>query len=194
MKTKIIFSILILALVGCTKQSGNVTVPIDPTKQYTIKYDLNDQIVKTSVTKDTLNLSFFQKINFLVDPNEFSRSWALHVKQDFSKSYLSNLHYFAFAQSNVYAYDWIAESFNDMHPTQKSVSDTVVNGTKYKKVTLQRTFLFFNVLPNAEAAIDAQNVLSQTKNDSVTFSSFYYFNDVFSLPNVKTVKLTYERQ
>jgi hypothetical protein len=191
MKRYLSIALFALAFSACTK--NNKEVPIDPTKAYTIKYDVQDQVVKTTVDKDTLRLDFNQVVNFLVDPIEYQRSWALHLTQDFSNSYLNGLHFTALANSAGVATDWVPINLNDVHPSQKTTSETTVNGTRYIKVTITRLFKFVSVLSSNQAAIDKQNALIQDKNQSVAYAAFYSYNDVYSLPNNNVSKIVYTK-
>lgn len=190
---KRILSIALITIIfsACTKNSKEV--PIDPNNPYTIKFDVSDQVVKTTVDQDTLRLDFNQVVNFLVDPTEYQRSWALHLTQDFSNSYLNGLHFTALANSAGVATDWVPINLNDVHPSQKTTSETTVNGTKYIKVTITRLFKFVSVLSSNQAAIDKQNALVQDKNQSVAYSAFYSYNSVYSLPNNNVAKIVYTK-
>lgn len=190
---KRILSIALVTIIfsACTKNSKEV--PIDPNNPYTIKFDVSDQVVKTTVDQDTLRLDFNQVVNFLVDPTEYQRSWALHLTQDFSNSYLNGLHFTALANSAGVATDWVPINLNDVHPSQKTTSETTVNGTKYIKVTITRLFKFVSVLSSNQAAIDKQNALVQDKNQSVAYSAFYSYNNVYSLPNNNVAKIVYTK-
>ena len=191
MKRYLSIALFALAFSACTKNSKEV--PIDPTKAYTIKYDVQDQVVKTTVDKDTLRLDFNQVVNFLVDPTEYQRSWALHLTQDFSNSYLNGLHFTALANSAGVATDWVPINLNDVHPSQKTTSETTVNGTRYIKVTITRLFKFVSVLSSNQAAIHKQNALIEDKNQSVAYAAFYSYNDVYSLPNNNVSKIVYTK-
>jgi hypothetical protein len=190
---KRILSIALVTIIfsACTKNSKEV--PIDPNNPYTIKFDVSDQVVKTTVDQDTLRLDFNQVVNFLVDPTEYQRSWALHLTQDFSNSYLKGLHFTALANSAGVATDWVPINLNDVHPSQKTTSETTVNGTKYIKVTITRLFKFVSVLNSNQAAIDKQNALVQDKNQTVAYSAFYSYNSVYSLPNNDVAKIVYTK-
>jgi hypothetical protein len=190
---KRILSIALVPIIfsACTKNSKEV--PIDPNNPYTIKFDVSDQVVKTTVDQDTLRLDFNQVVNFLVDPTEYQRSWALHLTQDFSNSYLKGLHFTALANSAGVATDWVPINLNDVHPSQKTTSETTVNGTKYIKVTITRLFKFVSVLNSNQAAIDKQNALVQDKNQTVAYSAFYSYNSVYSLPNNDVAKIVYTK-
>ena len=192
MKHFLSISFFLFILAGCTKQN-EADVPIDPNNPYTIKFEVADQIAKTTVDKDTLRLDFYQLVHFLVDPIEYKRTWALHLAQDFSNSYLNNLHYKALANASGVATDWVPINLNDVHPSQKTATDTTIDGKKYVKVTLSRLFKFYSPLGNQQAAIDKQTTLVQTTNHTVKYDSFYSYNDVYSLPNTKVVKITYTK-
>jgi hypothetical protein len=191
MKRYLSITLFALAFSACTKNSKEV--PIDPNNAYTIKYDVKDQIVKTTVDKDTLRLDFNQVVNFLVDPTEYQRSWALHLTQDFSKSYLNGLHFTALANSAGVATDWVPINLNDVHPSQKTATDTTVDGKKYIKVTITRLFKFVSVLSSNQAAIDKQNALVQDQSQSVAYAAFYSYNSVYSLPNNNVSKIVYTK-
>ena len=91
------------------------------------------------------------------------------------------------------AVDFVSRNLNNVHSSQKSAVDTTVDGKKYVKVKLARTFKFRNTLASNQAALDKQNALLQTTTDSVKLSSFYYYSGVFSAPNVKNVRLLYTK-
>lgn len=191
MKHLFVITVLLATLVSCTKESTEE--PLDPNKAYTIKFDMNDQVTKTRVSNDTLYLDFQQKLNFLVDPTEYSRSWALHLTQDFSNSYLNNLHYSLLAGSGIMANDWVTLNLNDVHPSQLSESQATVNGQNYTKVTLTREFKFYSKLASAQAAIDKQTALLNTTSETVEYASFYSQGDVYSVPNIATAKIVYQK-
>lgn len=194
MKQFIASTLVILLLAGCTKNAGDNTPPIDPSKQYSISFEVNDQTVKTSVTHDTLHLDLYEKLSFIVDPTEYAYSWALHLQENLAQSFLNNLNYTCLTDQSVWAYNFRTENLNNVHPSQKSVSDVTINGKKYKKVLLQRTIQFFSVFTNNPAGATAkQNELVANTSQTVTFSSFYVYNDVSSAPNTTTAKLVYTK-
>ncbi|GEM_PF-2541746 len=191
MKQFLICALTLFIFSSCKKDNG--TEPLDPTKAYTIKYEVGDQNVKTRVGNDTLYLDYYQVVNFLLDPKEASNSWALMLKQDFSKSYLNGLHFTALASTQGNATDWVPINLNDVHPTQKTTTNVTVNGTQYVRVTLSRVFNFHSKLNTPQAAIDKQNALLQTSTDVVSFDAFYSYGNVYSLANTTTAKLAYTK-
>lgn len=184
---KLILPLLLLTLYSCTKSPAE----FDPNRAYTIKYQADDQIVKTRVINDTLRLDFYQKLNFLVDPDEFGNSWALHLEQHFTNSYLKDLHWDMVASPAGRAHDWVPINLNDVHPAQKTISNVTVDGRKYVQVSLNRVFEFYNVLASNQAAISQQNTLLQTTNHFVIYKSYYSFNSQYSLSNDQNFKLVY---
>ena len=193
---KFLACVFVLALASCTKKSGDVSpnTPLDPNKKYVINFDVNNQVVKTSVVSDTLHLDFYQRMSYLLDPSEYNTTWAIGAEQDFSKSNLKGLHFTCLAEYGNYTYDWATENLNNAHPSQKSTTDTTVNGKKYVKVTLARTFYFSNPLGSNQAAIDKENALLQVKTDSVTYTGFYLYGNVTSLPSTVTASISYSKK
>lgn len=189
---KMIFALCVIALASCTKPK--VDVQIDPNKAYTIRYKTDDQIVKTSVSNDTLHLNFNQKINFLLDPAEFQNTWSLYLKQDFSKSYLKDLHYNAIANSAGYAHDWVPIDLNTVAPGQKTISNVTVDGKQYVQITLVRVFEFYDVLASHDQAVAKQNALLQNNSDVVTYSAFYAYNNIYSMSSDASFKIGYTNQ
>jgi len=187
------FTILSIALIDLSCKKARVIPEIDPTRAYTIKYNNEDQIVKTRISNDTLRMDFYQKINFLLDPDEYANTWALYLKQDFTKSYLKDLHYDAIANAAGYAHDWVPVDLNTVAPGQKTISNVTVNGKKYVQVSLTRVFEFYNKMGTNQAAINQQNTLLQTTTDVVVYQAFYAYNNIYSLSNDGTFKIVYTK-
>lgn len=190
MKKMLSLLLMIIIYSSCAKPAKE-TPPIDPAKTYTIRYNTADQVVKTSVRNDTLHLDFYQKINFLLDPTEAGYTWSLDLIQDFSKSYLKDLHFNAIANSAGYAHDWVPIDLNTVAPGQKTVSSVTVDGKKYTQVTLNRVFEFYNKMGTQQAALNQQNALLQNTSDVVIYKAFYAYNNVYSLSNDGTFKIVY---
>jgi hypothetical protein len=192
--TKLILalSILITIATGCSKT--NEKPKLDPNRTYYMKYETGDQAVKMRVSSDTLHLNFYESINLLVDPKDYANSWAIHLIEDFSQSYLSGLHFNAVATAAGYAHDWVPINLNDAAPGQKTASNVTVDGKQYVKVTIARVFEFYNKLGNNPAAVAQQNTLLQTTNHTVTYKAFYSDGNGYSLSNNGTFKVVYSNQ
>lgn len=189
---KIILALSILTIVSCSK--SNVQPKLDPNTRYFMKYETNDQAVKLRVSNDTLWLNFYENINVLVDPNDFKNTWAMHLIEDFSKSYLNGLHFNALATPAGYAHDWIPINLNDAAPGQKTSANITVDGKQYVKVTISRLFEFYNKLGSNQAAINQQNTLLNTTDHTVTYKLFYSDGSGYSLSNDGTFKIVYSNQ
>jgi hypothetical protein len=186
-------STLIAIATGCSKT--NEKAKLDPNKAYYMKYETGDQAVKMRVSNDTLRLNFYENINLLVDPNDYANSWAIHLIEDFSQSYLNGpLHFDAVATAAGYAHDWVPINLNDAAPGQKTASNVTVDGKQYVKVSIARVFEFYNKLGTNQAAVAQQNTLLQTTNHTVTFKAFYSDGAGYSLSNNGTFKVVYSNQ
>lgn len=187
---KLIPALLVIALVGCSKSKQEPV--FEPNRAYAMKYQPDDQIVKTKVSGDTLRLDLYENVNLLVDPNDYSGSWALIIEENFTKSYLKGLHFKALATPSGYANDWVPANTNDAAPGQKTVSTVTVEGKKYVKVSIQRVFEFYNVL-GAQAAVNQQNVLLGTTTDNIGYKTYYMYSGGYSLSNDANLKVVYTK-
>jgi len=187
---KMILALSALVIVfGCSKPK--VQAKLDPNKRYYMKYEMNDQTVKMRVSNDTLRLDFYENIVVLVDPNDYANSWAMHLIEDFSNSYLSGLHFDALATAAGYAHDWVPINLNDAAPGQKTATNVTEDGKQYVKVTIARKFEFFNKLGTNQAAVNQQNTLLQTTNNTVAYKAFYSDGSGYSLSNDGVFKIVY---
>jgi len=182
-------SILTTVVVSCSKP--NEKVKLDPNKQYYMRFQTNDQTVKMRVSADTLRMDFYENIVVLVDPKDYANSWAIHLVEDFSNSYLNGLHYDAYASASGYAHDWVPVNLNDAAPGQKTSTNVTVDGKQYVQVTVARKFEFYNKLGTNQAAVNQQNTLLQTTNNTVTYKAFYSDGSGFSQSNNGTFKIVY---
>jgi hypothetical protein len=185
---QMILALSILIFVGCTKPKEG---QLDPNKQYFMKYQNGDQAVKMRVSNDTLRLDFYENLVVLVDPKDFANSWAMHLIEDFSNTYLKNLHFDALATKQGYAHDWIPVNLNDAADGQKTSKNVTVDGKQYVEVTVARKFEFYNKLASNQAALDQKNTLLNTTNHTVTYKAFYSDGGGYSISNDGTFKIVY---
>jgi len=186
---QMILALSILTIVGCSKPNGKTA--LDPNKQYYMKYQTGDQTVKMRVSNDTLRLDFYENIVVLVDSKDYANSWAMHLQENFSNSYLNNLDFNALASAAGYAHNWIPVNLNDAAPGQKTATNVTVDGKQYVQVTIARKFEFYNKLASNQAAVSQQNALLQTTNHTVTYKLFYSDGGGYSVSNDGTFKLVY---
>ena len=189
---QMILALSILTFVGCSKP--NEQAKFDPNKQYYMKYQTGDQTVKMRVSNDTLRLDFYENVVLLVDPKDYANSWAMHLQEDFSKSYLQNLHFDALATSVGYAHDWVPVNLNDAAPGQKTSTNVTVEGKQYVQVTVARKFEFYNKLASNQAAVSQQTTLLQTTNHTVSYKAYYSDGAGYSVSNDGTFKIVYTNQ
>src|SRR5947209_7512910 len=98
----------VIVFASCQKQNGDVA--IDPTKKYTRTLNLSDQVVKTSVSNNTLHMDYYESANLLVDASVYHRTWALHLKEYYFKSQLSPFHFQSLSEDNTVTNDWVADN------------------------------------------------------------------------------------
>jgi hypothetical protein len=185
-------SILITIATGCSKP--NQKAQLDPNKAYYMKYETGDQAVKMRVSNDTLRLNFYENINLLVDSKDYANSWAIHLNEDFSQSYMNGLHFDALASAAGYAHDWIPVNLNDAAPGQKTATNVTVDGRQYVKVSINRVFEFYNKFSSNQAAVAQQNTLLNTTNHAVTYKAYYSDGAGYSKSNDGTFKVVYSNQ
>lgn len=191
---KILLAFVILAFVSCTKKN-TVDAPFDPNKQYAVKYQTSDQTVKTRVVNDTLRLDFYQNVNLLVDPYDYAHTWALDLMQDFSNSFLKDLHFDTPANTPAGSvHDWVPVNLNDVGPDNKTITNVTVDGKQYVQVNIKRLFKFFSAMGSSEAAIAKQSDLLKKTTDYVTYKAFYSYNNIYSVSNDANIKLVYQQQ
>ncbi|HEY6956905.1 MAG TPA: hypothetical protein VI385_16750 [Flavisolibacter sp.] len=191
-RTILALSMLLTIATGCVK--SNTKAKLDPNVAYYMKYETSDQAVKMRVIGDTLRLNFNETINVLVDPKDYANSWAIHLNEDFSQSYLNGLHFDALATAKGYAHDWVPINLNDAAPGQKTATNVTEDGKQYVKVTITRVFEFYNVLSSNQAAVAQQNTLLNTTNQTVTYKLYYSDGSGYSKSNDGTFKLVYSNQ
>jgi hypothetical protein len=187
MKHLITALITIAAITSC--QKPNADDRIDPNKKYTRTLNFSDQVVKTSVDGSTLHMDYYERASLLIDPGVYKKTWALHLKEGFAGTQLAPYHFTSVTEDNTTAFDWVADNLNNV--SRKTVTDTSVDGQKFKKVSVDRVLNFVGNFSNQQQALDMQNKLLQTQTDYITFSSYYYSNGVTSLADSASAKLTY---
>lgn len=191
MKQILTYAALSLLLFSCQKGSENGTPTLDPTKSYSIKVEAPAQTVKTSVENNRLKLDHQAVTKILVDPLEYTRSWAIVLEENWEGTFLNGLDYTCLNEFGTYAFNWRASNLHHINTNQKSVSDVTYEGKKMKQITVTRTFHFYKDFPNQQAAIDQQNQVLQRQNEAGKFRAFFTYNGVSSLPNVANGSLQY---
>jgi len=188
---QLIPALLALTVFSCSKPKQDPVFV--PNRAYAMKYQSDDQVVKTRTNGDTLHMDFYENVNLLVDQSDYSGSWALIIQEDFTNSFLNKLDFNALASPAGYAHNWIPANTNDVAAGQKTVSNVTVDGKKYVKVTIARVIEFYSILNSSQAAIDKQNALLQTTTENVGYKTYYMYNGGYSLSNDATLKIAYTK-
>ncbi|WP_184544931.1 hypothetical protein [Mucilaginibacter sp. FT3.2] len=195
---KYITLLLIVAIFsGCHKINDNnptpaPTTPTNTAGSYDVKFDVADQTVTTTVKHDTLYLTYHEKVTLMLNPDDFSKSSAVHFKEDFSKTGLTAYDYKILNEDNVYRYNSADDNLNNNTPF--IVASTVtVNGIKYTKLVLQRDFIFYKAYKLQQLAIEAQTNVLNTTADKISFSTYYYYDKKNSDPKVTIAAIVYSK-
>jgi hypothetical protein len=194
MKQILTYAAFSLLLISCQKGTENGTPSLDPTKSYSIRVEAPAQTVKTNVENNRLKLDHYAVTKILVEPVEYSRSWAIVLEENWEGTYLNGLDYNCMNEFGTYAFNWRASNLHHMNTNQKSVADVTVEGKRMKQITISRTFHFYKDFPNQQAAINEQNQVLARQNEAGKFRAFFTYNGVNSLPNSANGNLQYVRQ
>ncbi|MDN3584346.1 hypothetical protein [Mucilaginibacter flavus] len=192
-------SILVLAVIfsGCHKISDNNPTPTTPTTDnsagsYAVKFDIADQSVVTTVKHDTLYLTFHETATLLVNPTDYQKASALHLKEDFSKSGLTVYDYKVLNEDKVYRYNSVDDNMNN-NPPFITATTVTVDGTKFTKLVVKRDFIFYKAYKLAQLATEAQNNVTAVTTDKISFSTYYYYDKKNTTPVVTTAALVYSK-
>jgi hypothetical protein len=211
--------ILLLALVsivfaGCSK-SGDVTpngnkssgdaskipggpsqTPPDTTPKLThddsihmASFKIGTQMVKTSVSGSKLILVFDENVDLLFSQEGYLKISAVHLKEGFDKTMLAGIDYSTVAEGGNTTYDWVDDNLNNV--ILKTVTDTVVNKAKMVKINVHRPFTFSKQYASNKAALSGQSQFISKTNDTVTFSSYTYYNEKNYQPRSAAAVLVY---
>lgn len=189
--------ILVAAFSGCNKLSENNPAPVNTnntnsTGSYAIKYDIADQSVVTTVKHDTLYLTFHEIATLLVNPTDYQKASALHLKEDFSKSGLAAYDYKILNEDHVYRYNSVDDNLNNNTPFI-TASTVTIDGTKFTKLVLKRDFIFYKAYKLAQLAAEAQTKVSAVTTDKISFSTYYYYDQKNSTSVVTAAVLVYSK-
>ena len=208
MKKLILPAILMfMVFAGCIKKTD--VTPIDPvvtateakdsTKTisndnliHTIVFNMGLQVVKTSVTNQTLTLQFNENVNMYVTADGLNQSYAVHLLENFQQSQLAGLHFTTVNEYGITTTDWVDDNLNNV--ILKTVSDTLVNNVPLKKINVNRPFTFTKVFDSNQSAINQQNTLLTKYNDKVTYKAFCYYNKKTFVADSVSVNMVYVRK
>jgi len=201
----LIFAAVILA--GCSKK-GDVTpqnnnntstgtIPPDATSVlshddsiHMPKFNINPQMVKTSVSGTKLTLIFNENVDILFTAEAYQKISAIHLQEDFTTTLLNGFDFTTVAEGGNTTENWVDDNLNNV--ILKKITDTVVNSVKMVKINVNRPFTFFKSYASNKDATDAQAVFISKKDDTVVFTSFSYYNQKNYLSQSEAALLVYK--
>lgn len=136
------------------------------------------QFAAVSVSGTQLNVTYYENVVLLIPKRGVTLSYAIHLKEDFSFSALSNYQFGTYDASGDITHDWIDDNLNDV--TAKTEKDTTINDTLTEKITVQRPFLFSKNYTTSQAAIAGRDSLLARTKDNIVFSSYIYFTTTYT--------------
>ncbi|WP_183563822.1 hypothetical protein [Mucilaginibacter sp. SP1R1] len=157
---------------GTTDGTTGGTTDNSNAAQYTVKLNIANQVVNTSVGHDTLFLVYTEKADIILNKSEYESSSAVHFKEDFSKSNLANFHFIALNSNEEYATDYVDDNLNNVK--LKTASTVVIDGKNFVNLHLERVFIFYKAYKQAALAAEAQANILKADKDVITFSSYIY--------------------
>lgn len=131
-------------------------------------------MVKTSVSGNKLILVFDENVDLLFPLEGYLKTSAVHLKEDFSKTMLAGIDYTTVAEGGNTTYNWVDDNLNNV--ILKKVTDTVINKVKMVKINVHRPFTFSKQYASNQAALSDQTQFINKTDDTVSFTSFGYYN------------------
>ncbi|MEO8948373.1 MAG: hypothetical protein ABI308_08180 [Mucilaginibacter sp.] len=176
MKHLALVPLLIIALASCKKLKDTTpvhqNVKVD-TSIHHVSIAAADQYVKTSVTDSTLTLVYNEDINPVIKAQGYSKTWAVHLIENFAGTSLSGFHYITINQDDTVNLDWVDGNLNNVKA--KTVADTTIKGVAYIKINVNRPFTFTQRYATVQEAVNAQNSLLNRKSEAIKFTSYVFF-------------------
>ncbi|AYL97227.1 hypothetical protein [Mucilaginibacter celer] len=168
---------------GSGSGSGTASAPV--------KLDIAIQEVNTKVSNDTLYLNYTEKVNLLLNPDDYQNSSAIHFKEDFSKSSLANFSFTTVNKENQLATNYLDDNLNNV--AIKSASTVTIDGKKFTRLVFERLIIFSKAYKQNGLAVEAQtNIMKQT-SEVIGFSSYYYINGKNSDTTKTTATILYKK-
>jgi len=161
-------------------QSGNPlpSAPIDTDAFiHHISFSAPFQLVVMSVADTKLTMVYYENIDVLIPKQGYTLSFALHLKEDFSKSSLAKLDYTTVDEAGATDFDWVDDNLNNV--IDKTVSDTTVNSIAMKKIKVNRKFTFTEDFADNQSAVAKEDSLYNINTEKIHFSSYVYFTKTY---------------
>jgi len=198
MKKLLYLTSIVLLFASCESSKLIDPKPVTSSKPHTtnstapnaVNLSIADQVVNTTVSHDTLYLSYTEKADLIINQTDYDNAAAVHFKESFLTSGLNGIHFKILNNSGDYSYDYVDDNLNNVN--MPAATTTVVNGKTMVKLHVERTFIFYQAYQSQQLAVQAQSMFINKTKDTITFSSYTFDdkdNDAVSL----TVGLSYKK-
>lgn len=192
MKKVLLFALIALAVSSCTKEKNGGSYSTLPVSENfsALTVRTSGQVVKMAVTSNVLNMIYNEDVTLILDSAKLSRSYAVHLKEDFTGTQLAKYDYHSLTRNGLNATNWVDDNLNNI--VVHSSIDTLIAGKVFVKKRITRSFLYqlaYN--SSADATVVMQKLLKQT--DIISFSAWYAPGEDQTAPTTNTAKLTYVR-
>ncbi|MDO3644869.1 hypothetical protein [Mucilaginibacter sp. L3T2-6] len=166
-----------------TTKTGNGNLSATPGSASKLSHDdsihmaafiIYPQNVKTSVNGKVLKLVFDEKVNIFLMADAYNQTYAVHLKEDFKKSVLAAFDFTTEGENGQTAFNYVDDNLNNIR--FKTLSDTLIQGVKVKKIAVHRQLTFSRTYDSPQLAADQQNLILARYDDFITFSSYTYYN------------------
>jgi hypothetical protein len=154
-------------------------------------FNIKPQLVKTRISGTKLVLVYNENVDLLFSQEGYQKISAVHLHEDFSKSLLAGFDYTTVAEGGNTTLDWVDDNLNNV--VLKTVTDTVINNRSMVKINVHRAFTFTKDYFSTAAAQNQQAVFVVNQTDSVSFSSYTYYNQKNYRPVSYTAALVYSK-
>jgi hypothetical protein len=180
-----------------TSDGGSPQTPPDATPKishddsiHITTFSIKPQNVKTSVSGVNLTLTFYENVDLLFTAEGYQKTSAVHLKEDLSNSLLAGFDFTTVAEDGNTTLNWVDDNLNNV--VLKTVKDTVINNVAMVKIKVRRPFTFFKACQSKEDAVNQQASFKQVTSDSVTFSSYCYYNQKNYKPVAASANIVYK--
>jgi len=160
---------------GTTKTTPDTTLKLSHDDSiHLAKYKVIAQAVATNVSGTNLVLKFNENVDLVFTAEAYQKTSAVHLIEDFKKSMLTGFDYTTVAEGGNTTLNWVDDNLNNV--ILKTVKDTIVNKVSMVKINVHRQFTFFKVYSSNQAALNEQSLFINKKDDTISFSSYCYYN------------------
>ena len=104
----------------------------------------------------------------------YNQTYAVHLKEDFKKSVLAAFDFTTEGENGQTAFNYVDDNLNNIR--FKTLSDTLTQGVKVKKIAVHRQLTFSRTYDSPQLAADQQNLILARYDDFIKFSSYTYYN------------------